>query len=246
MKITHDDLKRAYKSHIRRQAPPSREACPPAESIFSVFDESVSPTDKDKVIDHITGCCHCLLEFELFLGFHRQEEKAVGDFSGYFRRQESGSAMSGKKGRAWDILAIPRLKVRPRWRLVGASLVAISIMVLSIIGIRSFFRTPGDRERGRLPGQVQLISPVHGERINEPLVFRWEGTARAEYYQLEIFDRSLLPLWKSPRVEGLRYELPLEAVAIIKKKEVYFWMITAWLKDGTKRESTLEEFTTRE
>ena len=246
MKITHDDLKRAYKSHIRRLVPPSREACPPAESIFRVFDESVSPADKDMVIDHITGCGHCLREFELFLDFHRKEEKAVGDIAGYFRSQESGPDMPGKKARARGILLSPRLKVPPLWRLVAASLVAVSITALSVIGIKSFFKTPEGRERGRLPGQIHLISPVQGEKIKMPLAFRWEGTPRAEYYQLEIFDSSLLPLWKSPRVEGLRYEPPSEAVGIIKKNGVYFWMITAWHMDGTKRESPLEEFSIRE
>jgi hypothetical protein len=130
--------------------------------------------------------------------------------------------------------------------LAAAFLAVIGIATVSIIGMRSFLGTPEDRERGRQPGQIQLIFPVRGERTRMPLVFRWEGTPRAEYYLLEIFDRSLLPLWKSPRIEGLLYELPSEAADIVKKNELYFWTITACLTDGTKMESSLEEFTTRE
>jgi hypothetical protein len=246
MKITHDDLKRAYKSHIQRRIPPSREACPSAEFIFSVFDKAVSPADKDRIIDHITGCCYCLQEFELFLDFHRQEEKAIGDIVGCLQSQRIGSAAPGKEARMSGVLSSSNIKVRPLWRWVTASLVVVGIMVLSIIGIRSFLKTPQDAERGRLPAQIRLISPVRGEKIKMPLVFRWEGTARAEYYLLEIFDNSLLPLWKSPPVKGLQYELPSEAVDIIKKNDACFWTITAWLIDGTKRESLLEEFAIKE
>jgi hypothetical protein len=246
MKITHDDLKRAYKSHIQRRIPPSREACPSAECIFSIFDKAVSPADKERIIDHITGCRYCLQEFELFLDFHRQEEKAIGDIADYIQRQRIGSAAPDEEARISGVLSSSNIKVRPLWRWAAASLLAVGIMVLSIIGIRSFFKTPQDAERGRLPGQIRLISPVHGEKIKMPLIFRWEGTARAEYYHLEIFDSSLLPLWKSPPVEELQYELPSEAVDIIKKNDVCFWMITAWLIDGTKRESLLQEFAIKE
>lgn len=243
MKITHDDLKHAYKSHIQRRIPASREACPSAESIFSIFDKTVSPADKDRIIDHITGCCYCLQEFEVFLDFRRQEERAIGDIAGYIQRQRIDSAVPGKEARISGVPSSSNIKGRPFWRWAAASLAAVGIMVLSIIGLRSFFKSPQDTERGRLPGQIRLISPVQGEKIKMPLVFRWEGTARAEYYHLEIFDSSLLPLWKSPPVEGLRYELPSEVVDIIKNNNVCFWMVTAWLIDGTKRESPLEEFT---
>lgn len=246
MKITHNDLKRAYKSHIRGQVPSSREVCPPAERIFSIFDESVSPADKDKVIDHITGCCHCLQEFEHFLDFHRKEEKAIGDIARYLQKKPTGPAVPDKKATALGTLLGLRLKVRPLWRLVAASLLIVTVAVLFIIGIESFFKASNERERGRLPGQIHLISPVRGEKIKMPLVFRWDGTPMAEYYQLEIFDSALLPLWKSPRVERLHYELPPEAADLISKNTVYFWTITAWLMDGTSRESALEEFTVRE
>jgi hypothetical protein len=246
MKITHNDLKRAYKSHIQSRIPTSREACPSAESVFSVFDKTVSPEDKDRIIDHITGCCYCLQEFELFLDFYRQEEKAVGDFADHVQRQRTGSVAPSKRARIWGIFSGSRIKVHPMWRWTAASLVAFALIVLSTIGIRSFFKAPQGEERGRLPGQVRLIYPVHGEKIKMPLVFRWEGTARAEYFDLEIFDASLLPLWKSPPLEGLQYQLPPEAAYIIQKNEVCFWMITAWLIDGTKRESLLEEFTIKE
>jgi len=246
MKITYDDLKRAYKSHIRRRVPSSREGCPPAESIFSVFDGSTFPVDKDKVIDHVTGCSHCLQEFELLLDFLREEEKAVGDIASYLRTKDWGTRIPGKRPKILEILLGPKVQARPLWRLAAASLFAVIITGLFLIGIKSFFRTPEDKERGRLSGQVHLVSPVRGQKIETPLVFRWEGTPRAEYYQLEIFDESLLPLWKASRITEVYYELPPMAADIVKGNKAYFWAVTAWLIDGTKRESPLEEFILKE
>lgn len=246
MKITHGDVKSAYKSHIRGCVPPSREACPPAESIFSVFDESASAVNKEKIIDHVTRCCYCHQEFELFLELYRKEKKAVGDITAYLQTKGSRSDIPGQRRRALDILSVRRFKVRPLWRLAAGSLLAVSITFLVLIGIRSFIKAPEDRERGRLPGQIRLISPVQGKEAKTPLAFRWEGTPRADYYYLEIFDRSLLPLWKSPQLKGLDYGLPPEATDIIKTNEVYFWTVSARLIDGTTRESPLEKFIVRE
>ena len=247
MKITYDDLKRAYKSHIRRRIPSSREGCPPAENVFSVFDKSTSPADKEKIIDHVTGCSYCLQEFELMQGFVREEDKAVGDIANYLKAKEGSTRIPGKGPKILKILLGSRVQARALWRLAAASLFVIIIIAgLFLIGTKSFFRAPEDKERGRWPGQVHLISPIRGQKIETPLLFRWEGTSNAEYYQLEIFDESLLPIWKSSRIEGVYYELPPQVAYLINPNKSYFWTITAWLIDGTKRESPLDEFILRE
>jgi hypothetical protein len=247
MKITFDDLKRAYTSHIHRHIPSSREGCPPAENIFSVFDKSTSPADKEKIIDHVTGCSFCLQEFELMQGFVREEEKEVRDIASYLRTKDGSTRIPGKRSKILEILLGSKVQARALWRLAAASLFVIIIITgLFLIGTKTFFRTSEDRERGRLPRQVHLISPIRGQKIETPLLFRWEETPNAEYYQLEIFDESLLPIWKGSRIEGVYFELPPQAADLIKQNTVYFWTITAWLIDGTKRESPLEEFTLRE
>ena len=247
MKLTHDDLKKAYKSHIRGRILSSREGCPPAESIFRVFDKSTPPADKDKIIDHVTACSYCLQEFELMKDFVREEEKAVGDIAGYFRTKDKWTRIQGKRSKILKIWLGSRVQARAFWRWAAASLFVIIIVTgLFLIGTKSLFRTPDDRERGKLPGQVHLVSPIRGQKIGTPLLFRWERIPNAEYYQLEIFDESLLPIWKSSRIEGVNYELPRQAADLINQGKAYFWMITSWLIDGTKRESSLEEFILRE
>ncbi len=247
MKITYNDLKRAYKSQIRRRIPPSREECPAAENIFSVFDKSTSPADKEKIIDHVTGCSYCLQEFELMQGFVREEEKAVGDIDSHLRAKDRNTRIPGKRPKILKIPSGLEVQARVLWRWAAASLFVIIVITgLFLIGTKSFLRTPEDKERGRLPGQVHLIAPIRGQKIETPLLFRWERTANAEYYQLEIFDESLLPIWKSSQIEGVYYELPPQAADLIKQNRAHFWTITAWLIDGTKRESPLEEFIFRE
>lgn len=246
MKITHDDLARAYKSHIRKHVPSSRESCPSAESIFSVFDESASEADKEKVIEHVTTCSYCLQEFERFLRFHRDEAMAIGDIAGYIKTKDQRTRILKKRTTISEILLGPRGQTRPLWRWATTSLFAVIIIGFTLIGIKTFLRTPEDKERGRLPGQVHLISPVRGQMLKMPLVFQWERMATAEYYQLEIFDASLLPIWKSSQIEEIYYEFTPKDADIFKKSEVYFWAITASLIDGTKRESPLEEFILRE
>jgi len=243
MKVTLDDLKRAYKSHIRRCVPSSRKECPSAESIFAIFDDSVSLPDKEKIIDHITRCCYCLQEFELHLDFYRKREKAINELAARWQSGESGSKIPSRGFGTSNVPLSSGLRIRLSWRLAIASLFAIGIVVITLVGIRSFFKTQETWERGSLYGQIRLIFPIHGEKVSIPLVFQWEGDSTVEYYHLEIFDKSLLSVWKSPRVEGFCYKLPPEAIEIIKRGESYFWMITARLTDGTKKESGLEEFT---
>jgi len=246
MKITYDDLKRAYKSHIHRLIPSSREGCPPAENIFSVFNESTSPADKEKIIDHVTGCSLCLQEFELMQSFVREEEKTVGDIAGYLRAKAGSTRIPGKRLKISEILLGSKAQARALWRLAAASLFVIIITGLFLIATKSFFRTPEGKERGKLPGQVHLISPIRGQKIETPLLFRWEGTPNVDYYQLEIFDESLLPIWKSSRIARVYYELPPQAAYLINPNKAYFWTITAWLIDGTKREAPLDEFILKE
>jgi hypothetical protein len=243
MKATLDDLKSAYKSQIRRRVSESREGCPHSETIFRVFDESVSPADKEKVIDHVTACSHCLAEFEHFLHFSREGEKAVRDITRLLRKKDQPAPGLGKRPKILRILLGSRVQTRPLWRWAAGLLLPVVILGLFLTGIRLLYRTREDRERGRLPGHVHLISPVRGKKTETPLIFRWEAIPSAESYQLEIFDESLLPLWKSPRIKGVIYEPPSQAAEIIQKNKTHYWTITAWLVDGTKRESPLEEFT---
>jgi hypothetical protein len=170
---------------------------------------------------------------------------AIEKLADYFSRQGI-RAISGKQAGTARVFLRPSSKARSRWSWAAASLFAGILMIAILLGIKSMIKVPGVGERGRLPGQIHLIFPVRGQAAKMPLIFRWEKTPRAEYYELEIFDKSLLPLWKSSRIEMTQLAFPVESASQMVINEVYFWTVTAWLTDGTKRESPLEEFRRKE
>jgi hypothetical protein len=154
--------------------------------------------------------------------------------------------IAGSKARRAMAISKPRFKIPHTWGWAAASLFGVALAVAALWGVRSFLRAPGDRERGKRPGEIQLIFPVRGQEVRAPWNFSWEEIPGAEYYLLEIFDKSLLPLWKSPRIETPYYRFTPESANIIRADEAYFWTVTAWLADATKKEAPLEEFTKRE
>jgi hypothetical protein len=242
MKITYNDLKMAYKAHIQRYIPASREGCPSEESILRVFEESLSPEKKEEIVDHVVKCAYCLREFELFLALVRDESKAAEEISGFLKERSRDANPPRKKPKIWGIISGSGIQHPPLWRIATISLVLLIITGLLLISTKLIFKPSLDEERGRLRDQVRLISPSQGQVGTFPLIFRWQKVTGAELYQLEIFDDSLSPLWKSPQIFVLFYELPPKVTEAIKENKVYFWMVTAFLPNGVKRESPLETF----
>jgi hypothetical protein len=242
MKITSNDLKMAYKSHIQRYIPLSREGCPSEGSILGVFEGTLSPEKKEEIIDHVVKCAYCLREFELFLALVRDESKAAKEISRFLKEKGCDANPPRKKPKVWSIIFGSGVQQHPLWRIATVSLVLLIITGLFLISAKLFLKPSLDKERGRLRDQVRLISPSQGQEATLPLVFRWQKMTRAELYQLEIFDDSLSPLWKSPQIFVLFYELPPKVAEAIDENRVYFWMVTAFLPSGEKRESPLETF----
>jgi len=242
MKITYNDLKMAYKSHIQRYIPLSREGCPSEESILGVFEGTLSPEEKEKIVDHVVKCAYCLQEFELFLALVRDESKAAKEISDFLKQRGRDANRPRKKPKIWGIIFGSGGPQHPSWRIATISLVLLIITGLLLISAKLIFKPSLDEGRGKLRDQVRLISPSQEQEGTLPLVFRWQKMTGAELYQLEIFDGSLFPLWKSPQIFVLFCELPPKVAETIERNKVYFWMVTAFLPNGEKRESPLETF----
>ncbi|MGB7297023.1 MAG: hypothetical protein WBC70_15670 [Candidatus Aminicenantales bacterium] len=242
MKTTFNDLKLAYKSHIQRYIPTSREGCPSEEDILQIFENSTPPQKKEEVIDHVVKCAYCLREFELFLTLVRDENKAVKEISEFLRKKSRDFNPPRKKPKFWGIISGLSAKLRPLWKLAAISITFLIITGLFMISIRTILKPTLNEERGRLGNQIRLVSPIQGQVVTLPLTFRWQKVPQAQIYQLEIFDETLLPLWKSPQIFGLIYKLPPEIEGKIQENKIYFWMTTAFLPGGTRKESPLESF----
>ncbi len=243
MKTTSSELKRAYKSYIQKQLPPSRDGCPSEESLFLLFDKSLPPRIKKEIVDHVFKCAYCLEEFEFFLRIHREKSEASIEISEWLRNEQRKAMAAGKKPIGWSIVSALWSRQRPLWRNAIISTAVLIIAAVLIVSLRTIFGPTLSGERGKQRAQARLVSPIHGKEAAHPLIFRWQEVSRAQFYQLEIFDETLLPLWKSPPIKDLHYELPPEAGLLIKEEKPYFWMVTAVFPGGEKKESQLARFT---
>jgi hypothetical protein len=242
MKITHNDLKMAYKSHIQRCVPLSRKECPSAEAILQILEKPVSAKKKGKVIDHIVKCAYCLLKFELLLNLIRDENEIANEISMLLKEESRWTKSPWRRPKV--LVKVPGLFTQRHspWRLAAVSMVLLIIAGLFLISIRPILKPTLDEERGKMRDQVRLLSPTRGQTQELPLVFRWQKVKGAEHYQLEIFDGSLRLLWRSSQMTDYSYELPLDVVEKVEENKIYFWMITALFPDGMKKESPLERF----
>ena len=242
MKITFNDLKLAYRSHIQRHVPTSREGCPSEEEILQIFEKSTLPQKKEEIIDHVVKCAYRHREFEFFLGLARDEDKAAKEIGEFLRKKGGDSNMLGEKRRLPGIISGLRARPLPLWKPAIISMGLLVIAGLFMISIRTIVKPPPNEERGRLGNQVRLVSPARGQEVALPLIFRWHKVPQAKSYQMEIFDQSLLPLWRSPQIADFTYTLPPEIEDKMQRNKAYFWMITAFISDDTKKESSLESF----
>jgi hypothetical protein len=238
MKINEADLKALYKSSIQGKTPQSRSDCPSMETISGLFLETASESEKAKVIDHITTCSLCHEEFDLFLNISRDESRLF---------EELKKNLQPKKrfaGQIHDLFS--KCRSRFLWKYVSIPLLAALSLMVIYFAARFYIINSEPEERGRLLGPIRLISPGHDIVSDAPLVFKWDEIKPADYVILEIFDESLLLIWKSQRIRDNFYELPLNARKKIKKAKLYFWMVTAVMPDGSRIESSLQEFVIRE
>lgn len=242
MKITFNDLKSAYKSHIRKCAPASRKGCPSEENILRVFEKSTPLKNKEEIIDHVVKCAYCLREFELFQALVRDENRAAEEISEYLKKRSRDPHSPKDKSNSQGVISKLFAKPYALWKLATISMAFLIISGLFLISIRTIFKPTSNEERGRLGNQIHLISPTQGQKAELPLTFRWHKVPQAQVYQLEIFDDALLPIWRSPQIFDLTYKLPPYIEDKIEENKIYFWMLTAYLPDETKKESPPESF----
>ena len=224
MKTTERELKSAYREYIHNSPGPRIKDCPAPEEIWNLFAGGIPGKRKAGMVEHITACSSCFREFEAFLEMSRAEENLANGVRPHIRSQ---------------MRAAPLPLV---WKYVTAFLVLIVILAAAMLSTKWLGLTKRPEERGRLSGQLRLLSPGPRPTLRVPLIFRWEEVAGSEYYVIEIFDDSFLPFWKSPPLTGISYELPSPVKEKIERGRSYFWMLTAFSQGGQKTESAFEEF----
>jgi len=240
MKIKHNDLQKLYKAYLVDRVPQSRKNCPHPKEIINFFNSRLNENKISRLIDHITNCFYCAQEFEFIIQTLREQEK-LSEQIGNLLRSENFRMKTEKRIKE-NVLSSATKKrfffpVLP-WKYILPFLVAAIIISALIL----FQATEKIEYRDESIPQINLIEPVNGKYFKSSSLFKWTEIKNSSYYILEIFDETLYPVWESNKISKNYSILPEEALKKLSKNKTYFWMVTAYLSNGRKIESILEEF----
>jgi len=207
--------------------PLDRGHCPSLEALAESFEPGASKRNKKLIVDHISKCSYCREEFELY---HDLQQLHLA-----LRQNERESCI--------DPLDVP-LKAghtitRQLWSYAS---ILLGLALISSVLLLFFDRTDISEIRQTPSTAVMLVYPQSSHDISEELTFRWKKLPSAQDYVLELFDDSLLPLWTSPRIQGLQVRLPSALNQMIEAGRSYYWMITAYSGPMKTSESKMTHF----
>jgi hypothetical protein len=136
-----------------------------------------------------------------------------------------------------------RLFSRPKWRysfMLGGFIIFISMIfiVLKFIPLKA----PTINHRGEIRPRVILIAPLKARAVNIPLIFKWQPFKNSQYYVLEIFDETLVAVWKSPEIPANQLILPEDISTRLLKHRIYYWLVTSQTSEGKRVESDMGQF----
>jgi hypothetical protein len=228
MKIEHDDLKKLYQGYISSKVPGSRNKCPSPKALFNSFKSSTSLRNKKEIIGHVTDCSFCREEFELLLELQRYQASSITVIN-----ESSSTAFSTDKLRVTSIGR--RSILRYAYLLFG--LVLILSAYYLIVQQNNLTEVKRASEHS-----ILLIIPMHVHTFPKPLIFRWQEQFASQYYILELFDNSLLPVWTSQKIIDVQIQLPDVVLSRLHSGNYYFWMITAFSSTQKISESELMRF----
>lgn len=239
MKINIKDLKLTYKAHLLNNISISRNNCPSFKKILSFFTSMTSEKKKIKIIDHVTNCYYCAQEFQFILTILKFKKNLNKELFKFF------DAIKGnpiKKIAEQSVSILNKKKKYNRsllfWKYVIPFFGAIILLFVSIVYLNlnnKEYRTYDNR-------QTQLIEPICSKSSNSSIVFRWSELPSSSYYIVELFDETLLPVWKSDKTYSNFISISNEVLKDLNKNKKYFCMITAFMPEGKKVESDMKEF----
>lgn len=234
MKIKFDRLSQIYLSYIIKATPLTRENCPPVEILSESLLGKISKKNQKLLIEHISQCGYCLAEFQFILEVKKENKKLIQKIS-YLLSEKSEKKQSKKIG--YNFTFFHKMW---NWAFLttGIILIAVSGLVLYVLingGLKQQFR-------GTSIDHIKLIQPVNNTKSKIPVRFNWKKIENSEYYILEIFDDTLLPIWKSPKTSENRILLPKDISETLVPDKIYYWFVTAFLHGDKKIESSIEPF----
>ena len=228
MKTENDDLKKIYQAYVSSKVPGNRNKCPSPMALFNSFSSSTSLRNKKNVIRHITGCSFCREEFDLLLELQRYQASSTTVIN------ETSSTASIR-----DKLCAANFGRRFVWRYAYFLLGLILILFAYHLNVQNNSLIEIKRASEQ---RILLITPAQVHTFPKPLIFRWQEESVSQYYILELFDNSLLPVWTSQKILDVQTQLPDKILSRLQSGNYYFWMITAFSSTQKISESELMRF----
>jgi hypothetical protein len=228
MNLKDEELKGLYRSYVTMRASGNREGCPSPETLLSFFVSRSKTRKKLKIVDHLTSCSACAREFELLLGIQRYQDQLVPQV-----REATGP------GRFLRTPLDTLRTIAHSWKISPIVAGALFVMASFIIVIRESGRPVGVRAAS---SSIVLVLPDTMHPASFPLIFRWKEVKGAETYILELYDETLLPVWKSREIPSPPVTMPEDLARQLQLNKPYFWMITAYQNKEKLAESDLTRF----
>lgn len=244
MKIDDNSLKAYYQAHVGAKKPLPGTACPSTEKLLGLLRSQLSRREATGIVDHISACSDCATEFQFLSEVLREESALIRDIGEWLAKRREAERESPRDQRIFSFrrslkVFSPRLSWRAVSFLAGVAVVAVAVLSFLVFRAPDEFRSDG-RER------ITLLQPVEKSMAKPHLHFKWQDVKEAEYYILEVYDETLLPVWKSERIAENSAVLPDAVVQKLPSERSYFWMVTAYFAGSEKITSPLEKFTLKE
>jgi hypothetical protein len=213
--------------------------CPSREEIIRLFEDQLPADGEKRLLDHVLACGECRIVFEAIAEVHSRSKDLLQGLEGLdlgsrearvklqtLARRELRAIRAGRGTGFWT----------RRWLAVPAVSAVLALLIAFVVlpGLRTGPAPGAERNAGGIEIGLMQIKPASS---SAPVDFRWTGLPVARGYRLDVYDRTLEPVHRSPALTDARYTLPAEASSTLEKGAVYFWKVTATLEDGKTVES---------
>lgn len=232
MKTSLAEVSRIYLDHLRGGKPAAGEACPTIERLTQCVLAAVPRKERSEIVAHAANCAACAAALKDLLDVSAETDRVAAEIKRSVGRGQAGESRGAKM--FWG-------------RLAGKPAIAVmaGIFVLAVMTFSVWRLLDRSGTRGGPEARILLVSPVAGSVSRDGLEFRWEGLAGADHYRVELFDKSLKPVWRSDHVSGNEVR-PADGVGNgLNAGETYYWMVTAITVDRSEIKSRLAEFSVK-
>jgi hypothetical protein len=223
----------------------THKSCPSKDEIIRFFEEAASKGDGRRFLAHVRSCPECRTVLEAAREIQSQSTGILGGLNGVdLRSPETRIRLRAAARQEIRRLRKSRRSKRRgafRWIAVPASAAALALLAVFVVAPNIGNRPTSVVERNGSPLEIGLLRP-RGTISAAALNFRWTSQPEASSYRLEIYDRTLEPVYQSGPVVEEGYSLPAEVAAGLRKNEIYFWKVVAVFKASQTIESEFARF----